>query len=195
MPSGARDYACGQGMVTLRTAISLTQVELAQRLGISRAAVLSWEAGSSYPKAEHLKRFIALGVQQQAFATGREEEEILALWHAAHQKVSLDEPWISTLLGQLPPSLPRVVPGPSEGARPRDLPGARPTSGRRVEWEQALAVPSFYGRQPELTTLEQGIVQEHCRAVTVLGMGGIGKSALAVTLIHPVAEPFSTCLF
>src|SRR5712692_2296336 len=192
---GERDYAFGQAIVTLRTAISLTQVELAQRLGISRAAVLSWEAGSSYPRAEHLKRFIALGVQQQAFAAGREEEEIRALWHAAHQKVLLDEPWLSTLLGQMPPSLPSVVPGPSEGARPRDLPGAQPTSGRRVEWEQALAVPSFYGRQPELATLEQWIMQERCRVVSVLGMGGIGKSALAVTLMQRVAEHFEVVLF
>src|SRR5260221_12154997 len=121
-----RVYAFGQAMITLRTATRLTQVELAQLLGISRGAVLSWEAGSSYPRAEHLKRFIALGVQQQAFAVGREEEEIRALWHAAHQKVLLDEPWLSTLLGQMPPSLPRIVAGPSEGARSRDLPGARP---------------------------------------------------------------------
>ncbi len=192
---GERDYAFGQAMVTLRTAIRLTQVELAQCLDISRAAVLSWEAGSSYPKTEHLKRFIALGVQQQAFAAGREEEEIRALWHAAHQKVLLDEPWLSTLLGQMPPSLPRIVAGPSEGARPRDLPGAQPASGRRVEWGDALAVPSFYGRQPELAILEQWIMQERCRVVSVLGLGGIGKSALAVTLMHQVAERFEVVLF
>ncbi len=182
-----RDYAFGQAMITLRTATRLTQVELAQLLGISRGAVLSWEAGSSYPKAEHLKRFIALGVQQQAFAAGREEEEIRALWQAAHQKVLLDEQWLSTLLGQRPPSLPRVAPGPSEGAQPARV--------RRVEWEQALEVPSFYGRQPELATLEQWIVQERCRVVSVLGMGGIGKSALAVTLMHRVVEHFEVVLF
>ncbi len=76
---GERDYAFGQAMVTLRTAMNLTQVKLAQVLGVSRGAVLGWEAGSSYPKAERLKRFIALGVQQLAFAAGREEEEIRAL--------------------------------------------------------------------------------------------------------------------
>jgi len=86
---GERDYAYGQAMVTLRTAIGLTQVELAQVLGVSRGAVLGWEGGINYPKAISLKRFIALCVQQQAFAAGREEEEIRALWHAAHQKVLL----------------------------------------------------------------------------------------------------------
>ncbi len=56
-----RDYAFGQAIVTLRTAMNLTQVELARFLGVSRGAVLGWEAGGSYPKAESLKYFIALG--------------------------------------------------------------------------------------------------------------------------------------
>ena len=73
---GERDYAFGQRMLRLRTSIGLTQAGLAQRLRISRQALGEWESGSSYPKAEHLKYVIALGVQQQAFAAGREEEEI-----------------------------------------------------------------------------------------------------------------------
>src|SRR5260370_196658 len=142
-----------------------------------------------------VNRLIAQGGQEGGLGNGWEGEGRRAVGGAAHQKVLLDEPWLSTLLGQLPPSLPRVVPGPSEGARPRNLPGARPASGRRVGWEQALAVPSFYGRQPELTTLEQWIVHEHCLVVSALGMGGIGQSALAVTSIQRVAEPFEAVLF
>jgi ABC-type branched-subunit amino acid transport system ATPase component len=64
-----------------------------------------------------------------------------------------------------------------------------------VEWGDALDVPSFYGRQPELASLEQWVVQERCRVVSVLGLGGIGKSALAVTLMHQVAERFEVVLF
>src|SRR3989442_34935 len=67
-----RDYAFGQAMATLRTAMNLTQAGLAQLLGVSRGAVLGWEAGSSYPKAERLKGFIALGVELQAFPAGQE---------------------------------------------------------------------------------------------------------------------------
>ena len=77
------DYTFGQLMLRLRTSIGLTQAGLAKLLGISRHAVAAWEAGRSYPTAEHLKTFIALGVQQQAFASGRRAEEICALWHAA----------------------------------------------------------------------------------------------------------------
>src|SRR5216684_3182757 len=187
---GERDYAFGQMMLTLRTNIGLTQAGLADLLHVSRNAVGGWEAGQSYPKAEYLKHLIALGVHQQAFAAGREEEEIRALWHAAHQKVLLDEPWLQKLLGQQPPPLPLDAPEPIEGARPRDLPEAQPASGRRVEWEDALDVLSFYGRQPELALLSQWVVQERCRMVSVLGVGGIGKSALAVTLMRRVAERF-----
>jgi transcriptional regulator with XRE-family HTH domain len=100
---GERDYAFGQMMLTLRTAIGLTQTGLAEYLGVSRRAVGEWEAGSSYPKAEHLKQFLTLAVEQQALLTGREEEEIRAFWKAARQKMLLDEPWLSALLSQRPP--------------------------------------------------------------------------------------------
>ncbi|MFL5587970.1 MAG: NB-ARC domain-containing protein, partial [Ktedonobacteraceae bacterium] len=184
-----------QAILTLRSSMSLTQVELARILGISRMAVQGWEAGSSYPKAEHLKRFIELGVQLRAFPAGREEEEIRALWKAAHQKVLLDEPWLSSMQEGLPPPLTLVAPQPTEGSGANALPVARSAPRRRVDWDDALAVPSFYGRKLEMTTLEQWVVQEHCRVVSVLGLGGIGKSALAVTLMHRVAERFEVVLF
>src|SRR5436190_7108838 len=88
---GERDYAFGQAMLSLRTAIGLTQNGLAKHLGVSRRAVGEWEAGSSYPKVQHLKELIALGVKQQAFTEGSEAGEIRALWKAACQKVLLDE--------------------------------------------------------------------------------------------------------
>src|SRR5439155_4513133 len=77
---GERDYAFGQSMLNLRTAIGLTQAGMAEHLGVSRHAVGEWEVGSSYPKAEHLKQLIELAVKEQAFPAGREEEEIRALW-------------------------------------------------------------------------------------------------------------------
>ena len=95
---GERDYAYGAAMLTLRTKISLTQTKLADRLGIARLAVCRWEAGSAYPKPEHLKALIALAVQHQAFPTGSEAGEIRQLWKIAHQKVLLDEHWLGALL-------------------------------------------------------------------------------------------------
>src|SRR2546427_3929019 len=143
---GERDYAFGQAMLSLRTTIGLTQAGLADLLGVSRRAVGEWEVGSSYPKAEHLKEFIALGVQHQAFAAGREAEEIRALWKAARQKVRLDEPWLSALLSQQSPSPVHLEPVQVEQTRVPDHVLA-PAAGPRVEWSDALDVPSFYGRE------------------------------------------------
>ena len=192
---GKHDYAFGQMMLTLRTHIGLTQAGLADRLGVSRRAVSEWEAGSTYPKAAHLQQLIALGVQQQAFPSGREAEEIRTLWQAAHQKLLLDEAWLAALLAHSHPALTFLPPAPHAEHRPGKGSSAQPLLERRVDWGEALAVPSFYGREQELDTLTAWLVQERCRVVSVLGMGGIGKSALAVTLMHQLAPHFEVVLW
>src|SRR5450432_1683322 len=208
-----RDYGFGQAMLSLRMSIGQTQVGLADLLGISRRSVGDWEAGSSYPKTHHLQHVIRLAVQQRIFPPGREAEEIRAFWKAAHQKVLLDEAWLSALLTQSvlapveeangaavvkapPASQIGVVQAspPEESSLPveSEAPSAH---GPRVDWGDALDVPSFYGREQELATLAQWLVQERCRVVSVLGLGGIGKSALGVSLMRQVAAHFQVVLW
>src|SRR2546421_1549865 len=182
-------------MLTLRTAIGLTQAGLAEFLGVSRKAVGGWESGGSYPKAGHLKALLTLAVQQGTFPAGREAEEIRAFWKAAHQKVLLDESWLSALLSQHPRPLERMVPPSIEVIGDATPALAAPASGPRVEWSEALDVPTFYGREPELATLSRWVVEEGCRLVSVLGMGGIGKSALVVRTMQQLAERFQVVLF
>src|SRR6184192_307655 len=67
--------------------------------------------------------------------------------------------------------------------------------GPRVDWGDALDVPTFYGREGELATLAQWVVEARCRVVSVLGLGGIGKSALAVSLMYRLAEHFEVVIF
>src|SRR5256712_12701535 len=143
------DYAFGQMMLTLRTHIGQTQAGLADLLGVSRRAVAEWEAGSSYPKAEHLKQLIVLGVLQQAFPAGREAEEIRALWHAAHQKLLFDESWLVALLGRTRPALTLLPPAPLEEPRRGEVSAAEPTPGRRVDWGEALAGAGFHDVERE----------------------------------------------
>src|SRR5712692_9872242 len=133
-----RDYAFGQTMLTLRTAIGLTQMGLADHLGVSRRAVGEWEAGSSYPNVEHLKHLIALAIEQQAFPAGPEAEQARALWKATHQKVSLDEQWLSSLPSQRRVSFPFAVPQRVEETSTRELASAQSTPEPRVDWGDAL---------------------------------------------------------
>jgi WD40 repeat protein/transcriptional regulator with XRE-family HTH domain len=187
--SDERDSAFGQMLLTLRTSLGLTQGQLAERLGVSQRAVAQWEEGSTYPKAERLKELIALGVRALAFTAGHEAEQIRALWKAAHRKVLLDEDWLRGLLSTQFPMLKSVAPTMVEGT------GAGSSPGPRVDWDDALAVSTFYNREREIATLSEWAVQERCRVVSVLGSGGIGKSALAVKVMQQVAEHFQVMLW
>jgi DNA-binding XRE family transcriptional regulator len=177
-------------LVTLRTTIGLTQEGLAKLLHLNRRAVAGWEVGDSYPKADHLKQFIALCVHQQAFPVGREEEEIRALWKAAHRKVLLDEAWLHELLA--PPASVQLSPPAATPAAPAF---AEPAALPRVDWVEALDVSHFAGREVEVAELSQWIVQERCRLVSVLGMGGIGKSMLASHLGLRLVPHFKAVLW
>src|SRR6266849_4865834 len=191
-----RDYAFGRVMLTLRTRPGLTQTELAEMLGVTRRAVIDWEGGLTYPTADHLKQLVALATQRQVWPFGREAEEVRALWQAARQKVLLDEAWLGGLLSHLQ-APPASQPGEetSVTAPPPDALASASRGGPRLDWGDAPDVASFYGREWELDLLSAWVVQERCRVVSVLGQGGIGKSALATKVMHRVVEGFEVVIW
>jgi NB-ARC domain/Anaphase-promoting complex subunit 4 WD40 domain len=107
--------------------------------------------------------------------------------------VLLDEAWLAALLPRTQVS---PVSRPAEeviGAAPILTPLAR--DGSRVDWGDALAATTFYGREWELTLLTSWIVEERCRVVSVLGLGGIGKSSLATKVMRQVAARFEVVIW
>ncbi|MEH2257433.1 NB-ARC domain-containing protein [Nostoc sp.] len=59
-----------------------------------------------------------------------------------------------------------------------------------TNWGEAIDVSQFYGRTTELETLSQWIVRDRARVVTLLGMGGMGKTALSVKLAKQLQGEF-----
>ncbi|MEO8393719.1 MAG: NB-ARC domain-containing protein, partial [Chloroflexota bacterium] len=191
-----RDYPFGQIMLSLRSTIGLTQAGLADFLGVSRRSVVDWEAGSKYPKVENLKQFIVLAIKHEAFPAGREADEVRFLWQSAHQKALLDERWLAALLREsAPPSAEtRTVTRAETRAETREI-AAAPTRTSRLDWGDALTIPTFYGRDAEQSLLSEWVIGQRCRVVSIIGFGGIGKSTLAVSQMHRVADDFEVVIW
>ncbi|HET9908885.1 MAG TPA: NB-ARC domain-containing protein [Anaerolineales bacterium] len=164
-----RDYEFGQAILALRTKIDFTQARLANYLGVSRRAVVDWEAGNSYPKAEHLKSLIGLAVKERTFPAGQEAEEIRALWNRAHQKVWLDELWLQELLT------------PQASNAHHGIESSPKQMMDDFYRRDLLIEPTpLIGRDSELVEIARILTNPACRLLTILGPGGVGKTRLVL---------------
>ncbi|MGB8686587.1 MAG: ATP-binding protein [Microcoleus sp.] len=59
-----------------------------------------------------------------------------------------------------------------------------------IDLTEAPTPNNFYDRTSELSTLKQWILQAHTRLITVYGLSGIGKSAIALKLIEQTQTEF-----
>lgn len=67
---------------------------------------------------------------------------------------------------------------------------SRKRSAAKIDWGEKPDTAIFFGRRKELTTLNQWVAGEECRLVTLLGMGGIGKTSLTTKLADQIYEQF-----
>ncbi|MDX1521435.1 MAG: NB-ARC domain-containing protein, partial [Anaerolineae bacterium] len=69
------------------------------------------------------------------------------------------------------------------------------TISRRQDWGEAPDTVVFYGRQSELSQLKSWLIDDRCRLVALLGMGGQGKTALAAKISSELAEKFDVVIW
>src|SRR5438128_6798257 len=171
----------------------LTQRQLAARVGVSRGSVQDWEAGLTYPDAQHLQALIVAFLEAGGLTVAREATEAEALWgaalrQAARMQTPFDVVWWTGLVAQRGGSAQREVP-PAQLAGAA-APSATRTSERRQDWGDAPDVLNFLGRVAELELLSERVLADRCRLVGLLGMGGIGKTMLAARLARDIAPSF-----
>jgi hypothetical protein len=64
-----------------------------------------------------------------------------------------------------------------------------------LDLDDAPEIFTFYGRSSELTTLQHWITEDRCRLIALLGITGIGKTALAIHLIEQIKTHFDYIIY
>ena len=176
-------------LLRFRGRCGLTQRHLAERLGVNRRSLQEWENGTTYPCPERLEALLRVLLEVQALSVGQEAAEARTLW-AAVQSTSprthapFDEVWFARLLAERSELPPRGGP-----------PVCPVQTAQRIEdWGDAPDVLGFVNRTDDLALLRSWTVEERCRLVAVLGMGGIGKTMFVAKLAQQIAPNFE-CVY
>ncbi|KJH69454.1 WD40 domain-containing protein [Aliterella atlantica] len=61
-------------------------------------------------------------------------------------------------------------------------------SHQRVDWGEAPDVSQFCGRGAQLAKLEEWVMQQRCRMLAIVGMGGIGKTTIVTRLAQQLVD-------
>ncbi|MEG4804841.1 NB-ARC domain-containing protein [Microcoleus sp. ARI1-B5] len=69
------------------------------------------------------------------------------------------------------------------------------TKQPRIDLSDAPQILTFYDRTPELSTLKQWILDDRTHLITILGLTGSGKSAIALQLIQQIQHQFDCIIW
>lgn len=158
----------------------------------------SWE-GQSYPEIATSRGYEPEYIKQVGFHLWQSLSQALGLKVTKNNFQSILKRYAQKTQVQVITSVPSLSTSDVmsdrhlEASRLRSVSVGRSTTYLPIphqDWGDAIDVSAFYGRTLELLELEQWIVQERCRLVAILGMGGIGKTALCVKLVQRIGQHF-----
>jgi WD40 repeat protein/DNA-binding XRE family transcriptional regulator len=148
--------------------LDLTQEELADRVGCSPVTIRKLESDerrASKQLAERLAQFLAI--------PPAELDHFLRYARTTTHSPAAEMP-------APPPPLP--VP-------------AAVVSSAHVDWGEAPDAALFHGRSAELAQLHEWLLVSRCRVIALLGMGGIGKSSLAIEAARTHQNDFEVIIW
>jgi WD40 repeat protein/transcriptional regulator with XRE-family HTH domain len=166
----------------------ITQNELAELLGMAPRTVREWESGTALPEPGSLLNLLRVFVGAGAFLPGHETEEASQLWEqvsraynsrgAYRSYPAFDRAWFAQTLQNAQPV-----------SNISNVPSAH------ISWGEANLSAPFFGRDDELVTLGRWLRAEKSQLVVLLGMGGIGKTALSIELVRREAASYEIVIW
>lgn len=201
MPNKDKKVMAHELLQMYRHRTGLTQTELAIEIDrSSKRMVQYWEAGTSLPKPDSLRRLLALFAARKVFHPGQEKQEAARLWTAIKEAADtrldflnpypvFDEDWFEDLLAgntALPSKLNFF-----EQTERRSIPATKRAAGaseKRPLNNLPVQLTSFIGREQEIATLK-GLLEDSS-LVTLTGAGGSGKTRLALELAGELRGSF-----
>ncbi|MEG4811729.1 NB-ARC domain-containing protein [Microcoleus sp. F8-D3] len=79
---------------------------------------------------------------------------------------------------------------------PKTPQNPQPTAKQpRIDLDDAPEISTFFDRTSELSTLKQWILENRTRLISILGLSGIGKSAIALQLIQHIQYEFDCIIW
>jgi predicted ATPase/transcriptional regulator with XRE-family HTH domain len=143
-----------------RKALDMTQPELAQRVGCSASLIFKIESDARRPS--------------------RQIAELLA----EHLKIPLDQRALFLKVARQEKTIDHLEP-----VSPLSSPGSD-TPSNPFQPNLPLPLTSLIGREHELRMLLQQIQDPTCRLLTLTGPGGVGKTRLALEVVHQLPGTF-----
>lgn len=181
--------------------LKMRQVDLAEQVGVDPRTVQQWENGDRTPGSSSLKRLIQVFLQAGKLVVDAEMNEAKALWDAVKQMAearslsgrefaSFDKAWFAQLLEAYKHNEANSTQAPLEDetrvAQPTPiLASTNPAPSRGNLPERSTL---FIGRAIQTQDIQR--LLEKGSIVSIIGTGGIGKTALAIHAAHQIRAQY-----
>src|SRR5512143_2679952 len=162
----SQEVAFNHWLKLRRTALDLTQWDLAERVGCSREAIQKIEAGTRRPSKQIAELLLA------DLDIPLEERPAFVRWARLGPKAA---PANLPLASIPPPSAAAAHIAPVESAPPSNLPAP---------------LTSLIGRDEEVEAVRRSLLRDEVRLLTLVGPPGIGKTRLSIAVATCLASHF-----